>query len=86
MSYHRSPLKLSCMLTVCCCSSCHRVACVCGLQAGRRSRPTHRVKEAVLDQRVANLVKNSLRIEKSQKKLQEEKLTALMGKITQKKN
>jgi hypothetical protein len=52
-----------------------------GGRSARRIRPTQKVKEAEQSQRVATLVRKSIKLEKSQKKLQHEKLRSLMAKI-----
>ena len=51
----------------------------------RRIRPTQKVKEAEQSQRVATLVRKSIKLEKSQKMLQYAKLRSLMAKIGGKK-
>ena len=52
-----------------------------GGRSARRIRPTHKVKEAEQSQRVATLVRKSIKLEKSQKMLQYAKLRSLMAKI-----
>ncbi len=59
--------------------------CICVLQgggrSGRRVRPTRKVKEAEQSQRVASLVRKSIELEKTQRKMQQEKLLSLMSKL-----
>jgi hypothetical protein len=47
----------------------------------RPHRPTRKKKDAVQQERVATLIRTSIQLEKSQKKLQTEKLQSLMAKL-----
>ena len=49
----------------------------------RPFRPGRKVMDAAQQERVTNLVRESIQIEKSQKKQQTKKLQSLMAKITE---